>query len=100
MQNARKCLCRKQGTIFVRKQWTVLTNAENKFHKCSKQIQIYSKHDVQRATFISVETDFINAEESIQLLWNSTLKKHSDLAYKFRKHDFPRCFKRKQGITF
>ena len=37
--------------------------AENKFYECSKQIRIYSKHDVQRGNFINVETYFINAEK-------------------------------------
>ena len=32
--------------FFMRKQWTVLLNAKNKFYECSKQIQIYNKHDV------------------------------------------------------
>ena len=63
MQNARNSLCRKQWTIFIRKQWTTLINAENRFYEYSKQIRIYSKHDVQRANFINVETDFINAEK-------------------------------------
>ena len=62
MQNARNSLCRKQWTIFMRKQWTVLLNAENRFYECSKQIQIYSKYDVQIENFINLETDFINAE--------------------------------------
>ena len=35
-----------QWTIFMRKQWTALLNAKNRFYECSKQIQIYSKHDV------------------------------------------------------
>ena len=35
---------------------------KNRFYEYSKQIWIYSKHDVQRANFISVEIDFINAE--------------------------------------
>ena len=43
----------------MRKQWTVLINAENKFYECSKQIRIYSKHDVQRENFINVKTDSI-----------------------------------------
>ena len=43
----------------MRKQWTVLINAENKFYECSKQIWIYSKHDVQRENFINVKTDSI-----------------------------------------
>ena len=47
----------------MRKQWTNLINAENRFYECSKQIRIYSKHDVQRANFIKVETDFINVEK-------------------------------------
>ena len=68
----------------MRKQWTVLINAENKFYECSKQIRIYSKHDVQRENFINVKTDFINAEKQIQLLWNLNMKKHTDLAFKFR----------------
>ena len=71
MQNARN---RKQWTIFMRKQWTVLINAKNRFYECSKQIWIYSKYDVQRENFINVETDFINAEKYIQLLWNLNMK--------------------------
>ena len=47
-----------------------------------------------------VETDFINAEKYIRLLWNSNMKKHLDLAFKFRKHDFTRCFMRKQWTIF
>ena len=61
--NAKNRLCRKQWTIFMRKQWTVLINAENRFYECSKHIWIYNKHDVQRANFINIETDFINAEK-------------------------------------
>ena len=63
MQNPRKNLGRKQWTIFMRKQWIVLINVENRFYECSKQIWIYSKHDVQRVNFINVETDFINEEK-------------------------------------
>ena len=63
MQNARNSLCRKQWTIFMRKQWIVLINAENRFYECGNQIWIYSKHDLQRANFINVEIDFINAEK-------------------------------------
>ena len=63
MQNCRNSLCKKQWTIFMRKQWTDLINAENIFYECSKQIQIYSKHYVQKANFINVETYFINAEK-------------------------------------
>ena len=63
MQNARNSLCRKQWTIFMRKQWIVLINVRNKFYECSKQIRIYSKYDVQRENFINVETDFINTEK-------------------------------------
>ena len=64
----------------------VLINAEDRFYECSKQIRIYSKHDVQRANFINVEIDFINAEEQIRSLWNLNMKKHSDLAFKVKKH--------------
>ena len=100
MQNPRNNFCRKQWTIFMRNQWTVLINAENRFYECSKQIWIYSKHDVQRANFINVETDFINAEKYIRLLWNSNMKKHTYLAFKFKKHDYTRCFMRKQWTIY
>ena len=63
MQNPRNSLRRKQWTIFMRKQWMVLINAKKKIYECNKQIWIYSKHDVQKANFINVETDFINAEK-------------------------------------
>ena len=43
-------------------------NAKNRFYECSKQLRIYSKHDVQRANFINVETDFIRREKQIRLL--------------------------------
>ena len=63
MQNARNSLCRKQWTIFMRKQWIVLINVENRFYECNKKIWIYSKYDVQRANFINVETHFSNVEK-------------------------------------
>ena len=85
---------------FCRKQWTVLLNAKNRFYECSMQIRIYSEHDVQRANFINVEIDFINAEKQIRSFWNLNMKKHSDLAFKIRKQDFTRCFMRKQGTIF
>ena len=47
----------------MRKQWTDLINAKNRFYECSKKIWIYSKHDVQRANFINVEINFINVEK-------------------------------------
>ena len=100
MQNAGNSLCRKQWTIFMRKQWAVLLDIKNRFYECCKKIWIYSKHDVQSANFINVETDFINAKKLILLLWNLNMKKHSDLAFKFRKHDFTMCFMGKQGIIF
>ena len=85
MQNARNSLCRKQSTIFMRKQWTILFNAKNRFYECNKQIQIYSKNDRQSAIFINAETDFIDSEKYIRLLWNSNMKRYSDLAFRFRK---------------
>ena len=100
MQNAGNSLCREQWTIFMRKQWIVLLNAKKRFYECSNQIGIYSKYDVQRENFINVETDFINAKKNIRLLWNTNMKKHSDLAFKFRKHDFTGCFMRKQRTIF
>ena len=95
MQNSGNSLCRKQWTIFMTNQWTILLNAKNRFYECSKQIQIYSEHDVQRANFINIEIDFINAVKQILSFWNLNMKKHSDLAFKIRKQDFTRCFTRK-----
>ena len=40
MQNVRNSLHKKQWTFFMRKQWTVLVNVENRFYECSKQIRI------------------------------------------------------------
>ena len=80
MQNAGNSLCRKQ--------WTVFLKAKNRFFEFSKQIRIYCKHDGQRANFINVETDFINAEKYVRLLWNSNMKKQSDLTFRFRKKRF------------
>ena len=84
----------------MRKQWTILINAKNRFYECGKQIWIYSKHDVQWANFINVETNFISVEKLIRLLLNSNMEKHSDLAFKFRKHNFTRCFMRKQWTVY
>ena len=53
---------KREWTIFMRKQWAVLLNVKNIFYECSKQIQIYSKHDGQSANFINVEKDYINAK--------------------------------------
>ena len=80
----------------MRKQWTLLIIVENKFYEYSKHIWIYSKHDVQRANFINVEIYFINADKQIQLLWNLNMKKYTNLALKFREHNFKRCFMRNQ----
>ena len=52
----------------MRKQQTVLLNAKNRFYECSKQIRIYSKYDVQKANFINIETDFINAEKKNSII--------------------------------
>ena len=100
MQNARNSLCKKQWTIFMRKQWTVLLNTKNRFYECSKLIRIYSKHDVQSANFINVETYFINAKKQIRSFWNLNMKKHINLAFKIRKQDFNRCFYEKTGNNF
>ena len=64
------------------------------------KIRIYSEHDVQRTNFINVEIYFINAKKQIRLLWNLNMKKHSDLAFKFKKHDFTRCVMRKQRTIY
>ena len=47
---------------------------KNRFYECSKQIRIYSEHDVQRANFINVEIDFINVEKQIRSFWNLNMK--------------------------
>ena len=64
MQNARNSLFRKQGTIFMRKQWTVLVNTKNRFYECSKQIQIYSNNATQFmllvTTYLSTATMPLN----------------------------------------
>ena len=43
----------------MRKQRKILINAKKtkkkQIYECNKQIQIYSKHDVQRENFINVE---------------------------------------------
>ena len=55
--------------MFYEKTMNNFLNSEQKIiHECSKQIRIYSKHDVQRGNFINVETYFINAEKEIRLL--------------------------------
>ena len=72
----------------MRKQWTILVNAKNRFYECSKHIRIYSKHNVQRANFINVEIDFINAEKKKSFIVKFKLKNHSDFALTIRKHDF------------
>ena len=53
---------------FYEKTINSLINKGNRFYECSKQIRIQSKHDVQKANFIIVEIDFINAEKQIRLL--------------------------------
>ena len=75
---------------------------KKKIYECSKQIRLYSEHDVQRANFINVEIDFINAKKKKKncSFWNLNMKKRSDLALKIRKQDFTRCFMRKQGTIF
>ena len=83
--------------IFLNKQKTYLMQ---KNMMCREQIRIYSKHVVQRANFVNVETDFNNAEKWIRLLRNSNMKKRLDLTFRFRKHDFTSCFMRKQGRIF
>ena len=74
-------------------QKTDFMNAVSRFEytvnmMCKEQILLMQK------------TDFMNVEKYIRLLWNSNMKKHSDLAFKFRKHDFTRCFMRKQWTIF
>ena len=47
---------------FYEKTVNNFTYRKKGFYKCSKQIQKYSKYDVQIENFINLETDFINAE--------------------------------------
>ena len=58
----------KTGNNFYEKTVNSFTNVKNRFYKCSEQIRIYSKQDVQRKNLVNVETDFINAEKWIRLL--------------------------------
>ena len=55
----------KTGNNFYQKIVNSFTNAKNRFYKCSEQIRIYSKQQVQSANFINVETDVINAKKKI-----------------------------------
>ena len=84
----------------MRQRWTILVNVKNRFYEYSKSIRIYNKYDVHRANFLNVEIDFMNVEKQINSFWNLNMKKHSDLAFKIRKQDFTRCFRRKQGSIF
>ena len=83
----------------MRKQWTILINAKTDFLNAVSRFE-YTVNMMCRGKIINVETDFINAEKQIRLFWNLNMKKHSDLAFKFRKHDFTRCFMGKQRIIF
>ena len=66
MQNARNSLCKKQWTIFMRKQWTVLINVKNKFYEktvnnlCSEQRIIYAEKRV---------SNFLNKAENKIILY-------------------------------
>ena len=53
-ENSEQFLCENSELFYL---------MQTRFYECSKQIQIYSKHDVQRANFINVEIDLINAEK-------------------------------------
>ena len=50
--------------FFMRKQWTVLVNVENRFYECSKQIRIYSNNAAQFmllvTTYLSTATMPLN----------------------------------------
>ena len=54
----------KTGNNFYQKIVNSFTNTKNRFYKCSEQIRIYSKQEVQSANFINVETDVINAKKN------------------------------------
>ena len=43
--------------FFMRKQWSVLVNAENRFYECCKQIQIYSNN---AAEFLLLVTTYLS----------------------------------------
>ena len=53
---------------------------KKKIYECSKQIRLYSEHDVQRANFINVEIDFINAKKKKKLF---ILKFKHEKAFRF-----------------
>ena len=58
----------KTGNNFYQKIVNSFTNTKNRFYKCSEQIRIYSKQEVQSANFINVETDVINAKKIDQII--------------------------------
>ena len=69
----------KTVNIFMRKQRTILINAEKRFFECSKQIRICSIRDMQRANFINVETNFIKCSKIDSII----VKFKHEKAFKF-----------------
>ena len=68
MQNPRKNLGRKQWTIFMRKQWIVLINVENRYYECSKHIQIYSYNAAQFFILVVLWSKF-----KISIFYNASI---------------------------
>ena len=90
MQNVRNSLYRKQWTIFMTKQWTVLINAENRFYEktvnnlCSEQRIIHAEkrvnnfwewtiflNNAEHKIILCRMLKIIYAENSEQFLWQN-----------------------------
>ena len=83
----------------MRKQLTVLLNAKNKFYECSKQIRIYSKHDVQRANFINVER-FYQSRNTNLFIVKFKHEKAFRFGVRIQKTRFHQVFYEKTGNDF
>ena len=86
MQNVRNSLYRKQWTIFMTKQWTVLINAENRFYEktvnnlCSEQRIIYAKkrvnnflNNAEQKIILCKILEIVYAENSKQFFYEKTM---------------------------
>ena len=84
MQNRRNSLCRKQWIIFMRKQWTILINAENRFYEkavnnlCSEQRIIYAEkrmnnflNNAEHKLILCRMLEIVYAEKTEQFLWKN-----------------------------
>ena len=77
-------LCKKQWTIFMRKKWTVLINAENRFYEktvnnlCSEQRIIYAKkrlnnflNTAEHKIILCRMLEIVYVENNEEFLWEN-----------------------------